>query len=50
MLLAEFDKEKRAVINADMFHEKKADFPKTCMSFFSNSILFLYDIIAVTPM
>lgn len=39
MLLEEFDKEKRAVINADMFHEKKADFPKTCMSFFSKSIL-----------
>ncbi len=39
MLLEEFDEEKRAVINADMFHEKKADFPKTCMAFFSKSIL-----------
>ena len=39
MLLEEFDKEKTAVINADMFHEKTADFPKTCMSFFSKSIL-----------
>lgn len=39
MLLEEFDNCKSAVINPDMFHEKKKDFPKTCLSFFSKSII-----------
>lgn len=39
MLLEEFDEERIAVINADMFHTVTEDFPKTCLSFFSKSVL-----------
>lgn len=39
MLLEEFDKNKKAVINPDTFHSKIPGFPKTCLSFFSKSIM-----------
>lgn len=39
MILEEFDKNKRAVINPEDFHEKTVGFPKTCVSFFSKSVM-----------
>lgn len=39
MLLEEFDSNKKAILNAEEFHEKKLEIPKTCVSFFSKSIM-----------
>lgn len=39
MILEEFDKNKKAVINPEDFHEKTVDFPKTCVSFFSKTVM-----------
>lgn len=39
MLLEEFDKNRNAVINPEAFHEVMEEMPKTCVSFFSKSIM-----------
>lgn len=39
MLLQEFDKNERAILNPDMFHKVLPEMPKTCVSFFSKSIM-----------
>lgn len=39
MLLEEFDETKKAVINPEHFHKKLDNMPKTCVSFFSKSIM-----------
>lgn len=39
MILEEFDKNKKAIINPEDFHKPTFDFPKTCISFFSKSVL-----------
>lgn len=39
MLLEEFDKNKRAIFNPDTFHEVLKEMPKTCVSFFSKSLM-----------
>lgn len=39
MLLEEFDNNKIAILNPEDFHEKMEDMPKTCVSFFSKSIM-----------
>ena len=39
MILDEFDKNRKAVINPEDFHSPTEDFPKTCVSFFSKSVM-----------
>ena len=39
MLLEEFDSNKKAILNAEDFHEKLPEMPKTCVSFFSKRIM-----------
>lgn len=39
MLLEEFDENKIAVINPDMFHVKRKEFPKTCVGIFSKRLI-----------
>lgn len=37
-----FDPDKSAVLNPDMFHQKVEGFPKTCVSFFSSKLIELF--------
>ena len=39
MLLEEFDKNKDAILNPEDFHYKMKEMPKTCVSFFSKSLM-----------
>lgn len=39
MILEEFDSNEKAVLNPWEFHDKISDFPKTCVSFFSKSVM-----------
>ncbi|MBQ7327748.1 MAG: nucleoside phosphorylase [Clostridia bacterium] len=39
MLLTEYDQTKRAMINPDLFHKPLANMPKTCVTFFSKSVM-----------
>ena len=39
MLLEEFDNNKKAIFNPDTFHKELPEMPKTCVSFFSKSIM-----------
>ena len=39
MLLEEFDRNKKAILNPDTFHKVLPEMPKTCVSFFSKSII-----------
>ncbi len=42
MLLEEFDKTKTAVLNPEHFHSKVKDMPKTCVLFFSKSVMKIF--------
>ena len=39
MLLEEFDKNKKAIFNPDIFNDLVGEIPKTCVSFFSKSLM-----------
>ena len=39
MLLEQFDNNKNAMINPENFHTPIADMPKTCVGFFSKSLM-----------
>lgn len=39
MLLQEFDENKKAILNPEDIHKKTDDFPKTCVSFFSKTLM-----------
>ena len=39
MLLEEYDDSREAVINPEMFKERKEDFPKVCVAFFSHKLI-----------
>lgn len=42
MLLEEFDKSKTAVLNPEHFHSKFENAPKTCIAFFSKSVMKIF--------
>ena len=42
MILEEFDKSKTAVLNPEHFHKPVAEMPKTCIGFFSKSVMNIF--------